>query len=224
MKRPWLRRVAWGIAILLGLVLVTLAVALFNVNGITRRVIRTSLAQRTGVGVRLDSAELGIRDGSFRLQSLVISNPPSFGPDPLLALPELYVRYDPAAASSNVFRLAEARFNLAQVNVIVDRDGRTNLMELGRAMEGELGPDATNLLRGMTFGGVDRLTLTLGQIAFTDQRHPNRNLRYDLGITNRTLTNVTSLAQLLPLALEVAFRSGWSWGIPAIPNATNQAK
>ncbi len=214
MKRVWIRRATWIVIVLAVLaILVTASVAL-SLDGLARRLIRTSLARQTGVGVRLDAVALGLRDGSFHLQSLVLSNPPGFSPGPLLSIPELYLRYDAEAAASNVFRLAEARLHLGEINVLVNQDGNTNLLALAGSAATTPGELSTNLLRGFQFGGVDRLTLTLGRIRFRDERDERRSVQFDLGITNRTLTNVTSVIQLMPLVLEIALRSGGQLGLP----------
>jgi len=220
-KRVWLRRLTWCVAIGTGLILVIAAGIAWNLNSLVRRGIRLSLERQTGVGIRLDRAELGVRDGSFLLQSLVLSNPPGFGPGPLLSLPELFLRYDAGAASSNVFRLAEARVHLAEINIIVDREGRTNLMALatGSSTTRSVTPVefSANLLRGMDFGGIDQLILTLGKLTVRDERDARRNRLFDLAITNRTFTNVTSLVQFLPLVLEIALKSGGQFGLPLSP-------
>ena len=188
MKRPLLRRAAFVILGLVGAALLSVALVLLNVDRLARRALTATLARQTGTGIRLDAVELGLRNQTFRLQNLVISNPPGFGPEPLLALPELFVAYDPAAGASNALRFREVRLNLSELNLVVDRAGRTNLMELAKRAGPERGSglNATNLLGGLNFQGIDRLTLTLGRITFTDERDPAQNKRFNLGVTNRT--------------------------------------
>jgi hypothetical protein len=112
-------------------------------------------------------------------------------------------------------RLAEFRFHLSGLHLEVDPTGRTNVTTLGAA--GMPGRSGTNTLGdGWQFAGIDRLTLSLGQITFRDARDPARNRSIDLGVTNRTLENVTSVLQLVPLALEIGLRAGWNpLGTPA---------
>lgn len=180
-----------------------------NKDRLARRMLMAALEQQTGTGVRLDGVELGARDASLRLQNLVISNPPGFPPRPLLVLPELYLAYDPDAAHSNALRFREVRLHLAELSLEVDRSGRTNLMSLAASAATQRGGvDVTNLLGGLSFEGIDRLTLTLGRIHFRDDRDPRRNRTFDLGITNRSLLNVRTVFQLMPLALEIALKGG----------------
>lgn len=204
MKRIWLRRLAWVAAVVAGLLVVVTIGVVLSLDSILTRAVRLSLERTLGVGVRLDRVELGLRDGSYRIHNLVLSNPPGFGPGPMLSLPELYVRADLSAATSNVFRLSEVRLHLAELRVIRDQKGRTNVPGL----DGQ-GPEkmTRDLLRGMEFGGIDRLQLTLGRVGMIDESDPRRSVQWDLAITNYTLTNVTHWSAFLPLALELALRN-----------------
>lgn len=217
---PWPRRLAWMAVGLFGATLVLAGLVFANRDWLARRMLISALEHQTGTGVRLDGVELGARDASLRLQNLVISNPPGFTARPLLALPELYLAYNPEAASSNALRFREIRLHLAELSLEVDRSGRTNLMSLAASARSQRGgTEVTNLLGGLNFQGIDRLTLTLGRIHFRDERDPRRNRTFDLGITNRSLLNVRTLTQLMPLAMEIAFKGGMTTtpGSTAVP-------
>ena len=210
MSRTGFRRLLLRLAALLGAVLASTALLLWSTrDALLTWTLRTALSGTLGVGVRLDRAELGLSDASWRLQNLVLSNPPGFGPGPMVEIPEIFVRYDTTASHSNSVRLAEFRFDLSGLHVDVDQEGRTNLMAFRQA--GMTGRSGTNLLSsGWQFSGIHRLTLSLGRITFRDARDPARNRSFDLAVTNRTLEDVTSVLQLVPLALEIGLRSGWS--------------
>lgn len=216
MKRIWLRRLAWAAAVVVGVLVVVTLLLVVSLDSILTRTVRLSLERTLGVGVRLDRMELGLRDGSYRIRNLVLSNPPGFGPGPMLYLPELYVRADLAAATSNIFRLSEVRLHLAELQVIRDPNGRTNVP----GFDGQ-GPEkiTRDLMRGMEFGGIDRLQLTLGRVAMVDQSDARKSVQWDLAVTNYTLTNVTHWGAFLPLALELALRNNRPLPIP-LPGMT----
>jgi hypothetical protein len=204
------RRIVLRLAAILVAALVSAILVLWwTRDALVTWTLRRAISGALGVGVRLDRTELGLSDASWHLQNLVLSNPPGFGPGPMVEIPEIFVRYDTTASRSNAVRLAEFRFHLSGLHVDVDGMGRTNLMVLGQAaMPGRSG---TNLMSdGWQFAGIDRLTLSLGRITFRDARDPARNRSFDLAVTNHTLQDVTSVIQLVPLALEIGLRSGWS--------------
>lgn len=223
MNRKVLRRIGYVLLALAGGALLLVAILVANVDRLTRSTLAYALSAQLGAGVRLDEARLGFRDSSLLLRNLVLSNPPGFVRRPLLVLPELYFAYDPNAAASNRVRFREVRLHLEELNLEVDALGRTNLMELAgnaaRARGLTPKPINTNLLTTLEFGdrfdGIDRLSLTLGRIAYRDQRNPTRNRAFQLGITNRTFSQVTSSAQLVPLVIEILMRGGGSPDTPA---------
>lgn len=218
MNRTVLRRIGFILLALAGGALLLVAILVANVDRLTRSTLAYALSVQFGAGVRLDEARLGFRDSSLLLRNLVLSNPPGFDPRALLVLPELYIAYDPNAAASNRVRFREVRLHLEELNLEVDASGRTNLMELAgnaaRARGLTPGSVDTNLLTTLEFGsridGIERLSLTLGRIVFRDQRNPAHNRAFQLGITNRTFSQVISPTQLVPLAIEILMRGGWS--------------
>ncbi|MCW5556276.1 MAG: hypothetical protein KIT22_00255 [Verrucomicrobiae bacterium] len=213
-RRRWLLALLVVLAGLFALVVIAVA----NVDRLARVALVSALRGQTGAGIRLDAVNLGFRDSSFRLSGLVLSNPPQFSARPLISIPELYLAYHPEAAGSNAIRFREVRLHLAELNLEVDAQGRTNLMELASTAAAQRGMDGgdpgaiTNWFKGMQFEGIDRLTLTLGRLSYTDQRDARRDQVIALDITNRTLDHVTNWFQLLPLALEVALKGGIQLG------------
>lgn len=220
-RRGW-RRLAWIVAGLVAVVGVMAGLAVANMDRLVRRVLVSAIEKQTGSGVRLDGVTLGLRDSSLLIQNLVLSNPPGFSPRPLLSLPELYLAYDREAAQTQALRFREVRVHLSELHLEVDHAGNTNLMALAQRAGSERGQElnASNQMAGFNFQGIDRLTLTLGRIQWTDQRDPRRNRTFELGVTNRTLMQVQSLTQLLPLAIEIALRGGMATGAdlgPLVP-------
>ncbi|MBL9173382.1 MAG: hypothetical protein JNL10_07605 [Verrucomicrobiales bacterium] len=216
MNRTVLRRIGLVLLAVAGGTLLLVAILVANVDRLTRSTLTYALSAQLGTGVRLDDVRLGFRDSSLLLRNLVVSNPPGFGPRALLVLPELYVAYDPDAAASNRVRFRDVRLHLGELNLEVDAQGRTNVMELAvhAARSRGLDPErmGTQLLESPEFTnrfeGIDRLTLTLGRIAYRDRRNSARDLDFQLGFTNRTFSHVTSPVQLMPLVVDILTRGG----------------
>jgi hypothetical protein len=59
------------------------------------------------------------------------------------------------------------------------------------------------MLGGMTFGGIGRLEISLGQVNLTDLRAGATSRTIVMGLTNQTFTNVVDLTPLVPLAFKV---------------------
>lgn len=196
--------------VLLGLLLAAVVMVCLSFDWLLKSAVTAVVTQQTGFPLTIDRLQLGLRDGTLRVQGLTLGNPPGFGDQPLVSLPELYLAYDLTAAATNAIRFHEVRLNLNQVNLIVDAQGRTNLTEiaaqLDRAGVGAKQPLPTNVLGGMTFAGIETLQLSLGSVRYTDLRSPDASRNIVMGIQNRRLTNVVSAEQFGPLLFEVMFK------------------
>lgn len=212
-----MRRAAKIIAVVAAVLLALVIAFLLNFDWLLRKGVTALLQDRTGCPVEIQRLELGLRDGTLLVEGLTIGNPPGFGDAPLLSLPELYLAYDLAAAATNSLRFREVRVNFDQLSMVIDAQGRTNLTEIMASLEkaglGQQAAPKTNLLGGMTFGGIDQLRLSLGRVSYQDLRRPADNMNIIMGITNRTLTNVVSVTNVAPLALEVLIKTAIQLGM-----------
>ena len=189
---------------LLGLALVLVVVFVLCFDWIAKQAMRTALGKLTGSEVRIGKVEYGMYRGTLRISGLVVGNPPGFGGTPLLDLPELYLESDPSSATTDAVRFKKARIDLAEVSIVVDAQGRTNIHSLGwnleelQKREKEKGSATT-----ARFGGVDELTVSLGKITSIDLRPPARTNTIVLGLKEEKLRNVRSLADLTPLLFKL---------------------
>ena len=189
---------------LLGLAIVLVVVFVLCFDWIARQAMQRALGGLTGSEVRIGKVEYGMNRGTLRISGLVIANPPGFGSTPLLDLPELYLESDPSSAATDTVRLKKARIDLAEISIVIDAQGRTNVHSLGRILEEfqkqqeEKGPRTV-----ARFGGVDELTVSLGKITSIDLRPPARTNTVVLGLRDEKLRNVRSLADLTPLLFKL---------------------
>jgi len=122
----------------------------------------------------------------------------------LLDLPELYLEADPSSATTDAVRFKKARIHLAEVSIVVDAQGRTNIHSLGRTLE-ELQKREKEKGSGTTarFGGIDELTVSLGKLTSIDLRPPARTNTIVLGLRDEKLQNVRTVADLTPILFKL---------------------
>lgn len=199
-----MKTLAKVLAGLLGLALVLIVVFVLCFDWIARQVMQTALGGLTGSEVRIGRVEYGMYRGTMRISGLVVGNPPGFGGAPLLDLPELYLESDPSSATTDSIRFKKARIDLAEVSIVVDAQGRTNIHSLGWNLE-ELQNREKEKGSGATarFGGIDELTVSLGKITSIDLRPPARTNTIVLGLRDEKLRNVRSWADLTPLLFKL---------------------
>ncbi len=204
MKLKTIVKVLAGLLILL---VALMTAAVLSADWLLKSAVVATVRQQTGFPFAIDKLRVGLLDGTLRVQGLTLGNPPGFGDQPLVSLPELYLAYDLMAAQTNALRFREVRVNLDQLSMVIDAEGRTNLTEIAARFEkaGLSGsrPVPTNMLGGMTFAGIDRLQLSLGQVNLTDLRAGASSRTIRMGITNESFTNVVDLTPLVPLAFRI---------------------
>ncbi len=200
---------------LLGLVLALVLVFALCFDWIAKQVMQKALGKLTGSEVRIGSVEYGMNRGTLRISGLVVGNPPGFGGTPLLDLPELYLESDPSSAATDAVRFKKARIDLAEVSIVVDAQGRTNIHSLGWNLE-ELQKREKAKGSGTTarFGGIDELTVSLGKLTSIDLRPPARTNTIVLGLRDEKLRNVRSVADLTPLLFRLVLSGAFNALVP----------
>jgi hypothetical protein len=156
------------------------------------------LRQETGLEVRIGRLETGLFDSMVTVQDLKVFNPPEFGGGPMVHLPEVHLEWDAQALARQSLRLRLARIHLAELTVVKDKKGRSNL----DLLTGQV-PALTNLsvgtakFNGWTFAGIDVLNLTIERLRVVDLKNPEKPYEINLGLRNVILRNVSSLSDVM---------------------------
>jgi uncharacterized protein involved in outer membrane biogenesis len=194
-KRRWLK---WlGIAAAVAFALLVVAVLL--VNPVLKGIALKRIEEATGAKAAIARLTVQLRPPGIRLHGFRLMNPPGFGDEPLLELPELILSVDGEAARAGQLKIHDLRLNLAAVNVVVNEAGERNLDVLRRNVEeqrartaAKLGTNAPARKPQPELASIDRFELSLGEARLTDLRSPvvTRSLRF--GWTNQMMTNIVS--------------------------------
>lgn len=199
--------------------LVLLGILILSFDAIVTSLTESRLRKQTGLEVRLGRLELRPWSGRVRAEKLVIYNPAEFGGGPLVDVPELHVEYDPALAKERKLHLNVLRFHLAELNIVVDKSGQSNLDGVRRTVERiRRGERLARTNAPLEFAGLDRLNLTLGKGTWTDLRHSGTPREFDLGIRNEVLVDMKEPKDLVAKLTPVLVRAGLAFfgvGAPA---------
>lgn len=198
----------WAFRLFL-LLLVLLAVLALSFDAIVTGIAEGKLRKQTGLEVHLDKLELRPWSGRARAERLVIYNPAEFGGGPLVNVAELHVEYDPALAKERKLHLTVLRFNLAELHIIVDKAGQSNLDGVRKAVEEiRRGQRVTKTNTPMEFAGLDMLNLTLGKGTWTDLRVSGTPREFDLGIRNEVVQDMKDSKELVAKLTPIVLRAG----------------
>jgi len=200
----------WLFRLVLLLVVVIVALVLSK-DAILKAAAEHRIRAQTGMDVKIGRFSVGILSPVVTIENFKLYNRPEFGGTPFVDIPELHVEYDRAALAERKLHITLMRFSLAELNVVRNETGQTNLVSL---MEN---PDAKPAGRGsrkragkLEFGGIDVLNLSLGKVRFLDLKDPRHNGELDIGVKNRVFRNVNSEGDFFGVLFLIWARGGAS--------------
>ena len=192
---PWLgvRGLRWIIGAL-SVLLVTALVLILCRDLIFRGLVARGIQEGTGLRVELGQFHTSLGSSAIQLRQLKIFNPPQFGGALMASIPEFVIDLDPRQAADGKLHFRNLRLHLAELNIINSPEGRLNLEGIEKAVRTRMprGRKRKEDKAGFEFEGVDQLTLTVGQVHYTDLRHPNRSRTMDLAIRDEVVTGLNS--------------------------------
>lgn len=169
---------------------------------IAKAVTERRIRNQTGLPVKIGKLSIGLRQPTLSIQNLRIGNSPDFGGSIFIDIPLLQVQYDLTALRSRKIHLNTVLFNLAELHVVQDKDGKTNLQAAQeRGKEKSFSPAFGGA--SVEFAGIDALTLAIGRLKFTSAKNEARNEEVYVGYKNETVKNVRSFKDLEPLIARI---------------------
>lgn len=202
----------------LALVFVVLGVVLyFAKNPVLRVVAEKRIRSETGMEAQIGKFTSGQSGASTHvtIENLKLYNTAEFGGGPFLDIPELHLECDTVSFAQRRLRITKARLNLAELTVVKNAAGRTNLIALPSRLtrntpQKKESPDE---LEGFEFQGIDQLILSLGRVKLVDLKDArlNREIRVDL--QQQIFNNVKSEADVYGIVFMIWLRSGGGFSI-----------
>ena len=205
----------WALWLLL-LAVVLVVVFFLSLDSILRAVLEHDLRKQTGMTAEIGQFHMGLTEPVIEIKNLQLYNSAEFGGTPFLNIPEIHVEYDPVALKRREIHITLLRFNLGELDVVKGQDGQTNILSLGLAMPAKKpvsGSKSQGLAdfqkqTGMDFKGIDCLNVSVGTFKYVDLQDQKNDQEQKIGLENCVITNVTSQADLMGLAVVVGLRSG----------------
>jgi hypothetical protein len=185
-------------------------VFLLTYNAILRNTIQHQIRAQTGMDAEIHSFKLAIFAPTMEIQNTKIYNPPSFGGAPFLDIPEIHVEYDRAAFLKKEIHITLMRFNLAELDIVKNQNGQTNVFAFGTKLSAKKSGAAAINFKQQTsydFKGIDTLNISIGKVKFIDLTDRRNDREQTIGINNLVMQNVKSLNDLAGLIVLVDLRS-----------------
>jgi len=142
------------------------------------------LREKTGLTINIGQLKVNFISASVALREITALNPPGFGDTMWLHVREASGAFDVQQAKTNRLHFNELKFHLAELTVIRKPNGLLNLEAVKESIL------ARKRKLNFSFGGIDKLELSLERVNYIDEQQPTNSLQLDLGIQNEVVTNL----------------------------------
>lgn len=184
----WIIRITFTL-IFICVLLAVLAVLLKDV--LAKSLTERNLRDGTGMDAQIARMEIGLATPTMNMEGLKIYNPAGFGGGTMLDLPEMRIEYDVNAAGYGKIRLKTLRMHLAELHIVKDKNGVSNLDLLDKhSKERKHRNKQKDTSREDNFDGIDTLYLTIDRLKVTDLADPRKNQVLNIGMKDVVMQNM----------------------------------
>jgi uncharacterized protein involved in outer membrane biogenesis len=181
----------WALRIVVLAVVAVVLLLVFK-DSIVRVITEHRIRAATGMDVKIGRISSGLLSPVVTIEDLKLYNTPEFGGTEFLVVPELHVEFDANALAGNKLRIKLLRCNVAEVDVVRNQSGQTNLVTmLAKMPKGKLAPHGIHVGgRKLEFEGIDVLNLTVGRARFIDLKNRAHDHETVINLDNQVFNNV----------------------------------
>lgn len=184
----------------------------FLKDQIIKTIVSTAATKVVGAPVKIDEFAFSILDQNISIKGLKVKNPQGYPDEVFLDVPEISVEYNISDLLRKKLYFPLIVFNLKELIVIKDKDGKLNVDSLKVAQQQEKGDtekeDPNKSSEAMPLK-IDVLKLNVDKVVFKDFTVDNPPLTevYNTGVKNKTYKNIKSAKQLAVLILTSSMRN-----------------
>jgi uncharacterized protein involved in outer membrane biogenesis len=188
---------------LLPLILLAVAVALvLSKDAIAKAAVEQQIRAQTGMDVKIEKFSLSLLSPVANLENITLYNPADFGGTPFLNIRELHVEFDREALTRRELRLKLLRVNVAELTVVRNDLGQTNIVQFASApAQNSSGP-------AVGFKGVEVFNLSLQKVSYLDLGQPRNNRYYNVILHNQVTRDLKSAAEIHQVLVRIWERKG----------------
>lgn len=192
--------------------LVILAIVLLLVfkDTILRMVAEHQIRAETGMEAKIGHFSSGLFSPVVTIENLKLYNTAEFGGTEFLIVPELHIEFDPDALAQQRVKIKLMRFNLAEMDVVKNQAGQTNIVTmLAKMPKGKLAPHGIHVGgKKFEFEGIDVLNLSLGRARFIDLKNRKNDRDVNLNLDDQVFNNVKTEGDVYGMMFLIWLRSG----------------
>jgi uncharacterized protein involved in outer membrane biogenesis len=199
----------WAFRIVALLVVAVVLLLVFK-DTILRMVAEHQIRAETGMDVKIGRFSSGLFSPVVTIENFKLYNTPEFGGTEFLIIPELHIEFDTAALAQQKLRVKLLRFNLAELDVVKNQAGETNIVTMMAKMpKGKLVPHGIHVGgKKFEFETIDVLNLSLGRMRFIDLKNRVSDRDVNINADNQVFNNVKTEGDVYSIMFLIWLRSG----------------
>jgi uncharacterized protein involved in outer membrane biogenesis len=203
------RLLKWTLRLVFLAVVAVVLLLVFK-NTILRVMAEHQIRAETGMDVKIGHFSSGLFSPVVTIENLKLYNTPEFGGTEFLIIPELHVEFDAEALAAQKLKIKLVRFNLAELDVVKNKAGETNLVTmLAKMPKGKLAPHGVHVgSKKLEFESIDVLNLSLGRMRFIDLKDRNNDRTVAINLDNQVFNNVKTEGDVYSILFLIWLRSG----------------
>jgi len=192
------------------LAIVAVVLLLVFKDTILRLVAEHQIRAETGMDVKIGRFSSGLLSPVVTVENLKLYNTPEFGGTEFLIIPELHIELDADALAAQKLKIKLLRFNLAELDVVKNKSGETNLVTmLAKMPKGKLAPHGIHVGgKKFEFESIDVLNLSLGRMRFLDLKDRANDRDVVINADNQVFNNVKTESDVYSILFLIWLRSG----------------
>ena len=204
-----IRLFKWALRIVVLLVIAVVLLLVFK-DTILRKIAEHQIRSQTGMDVKIGRFSSGILSPDVTVENFKLYNTPQFGGTEFLIIPELHIEFDAEAFRQQKLRIKLVRFNLAELDVVKNLAGETNIVSMMAKMpKGKLAPHGIRIgNKKYEFDSIEVLNLSIGRMRMIDLKNRNNDRDVIINADNQVFNNVKTEGDVYSILFLIWLRSG----------------
>ncbi|UCD15944.1 MAG: hypothetical protein JSV34_02525 [Candidatus Omnitrophota bacterium] len=188
--KKWQKILIIVVAVILGLGIIK--------NPVVKTIVTAGASHVMGARVRIMSFAVGVFKQGVRIKGLKVYNPRGFPKEVLMDIGQVNVKYKLPAVLKGKLHLPQVVFDLKELVVIKNKDGKLNIDALRVVKQKEKKKKSKKMAMQ-----IDELRLNLGKVIVKDYSKTELPvvLGYDINVKNKVYKNIKSAQQLAALVM-----------------------
>lgn len=173
-----MRLLKW-LFILVLIVAALVAGLLFSKDAIAKAAVEQQIRAQTGMDVKIGKFSLGVMSPIATIENLTLYNTADFGGTPFLNIRELHIQFDREALAHRELRLKLLKLNVAELSVVINDLGQTNIVNLAAAPK----PKQTSEM--VEFKGIEVANFSVQKVGLLDLKNQKNSRQFHPYLQNQ---------------------------------------